>query len=283
MVSAVGVEVSQARDLVVSLVTSDMELTFARSLAVINFPTVSIEASQARSLVTLGFGGTTIEVSQARTLAVVRGRIGNPKLRVWTFSLDGHDFYVLRLGDTETLVYDLYSEQWVDWANFQKEFWRANNGQNWAGAAKLAYTYGSDVVVGDDTYGLLWFLDPEQPYDQDPDYLAPVQEQYFERTTMGQVAIRGREVMPCYACWITSDMGDPAYVGAGVTLYTSDDAGKTFDNHGLVTVTPGENSPELSWYSLGQISAPGRLFKIVDDGAIARIDGLQMNDPDDGG
>jgi len=100
---------------------------------------------------------------------------------------------------------------------------------------------------------------------------------------MGQVAIRGREVMPCYACWITSDMGDPAYVGAGVTLYTSDDAGKTFDSHGLVTVTPGENSPELSWYSLGQISAPGRLFKIVDDGAIARIDGLQMNDPDDGG
>jgi hypothetical protein len=88
MVSAVGVEVSQARDLVVSLVTSDMELTFARSLAVINFPTVSIEASQARSLVTLGFGGTTIEVSQARTLAVVRGRIGNPSsargLSAWT-------------------------------------------------------------------------------------------------------------------------------------------------------------------------------------------------------
>jgi len=128
MVSAVGVEVSQARDLVVSLVSSDLELTFARSLAVINFPTVSIEASQARSLVTLGFGGTTIEISQARTLGVVRGRIGNPKLRVWTFSLDGHDFYVLRLGDTETLVYDLYSEQWVDWANLQKEFWRANNG-----------------------------------------------------------------------------------------------------------------------------------------------------------
>jgi hypothetical protein len=283
MVSAVGVEVSQARDLVVSLVSSDLEVSFARSFAVINFPTASMELSQARSLVTLGIGGTTIEISQARTLGVVRGRIGNPKLRVWTFSLDGHDFYVLRLGDTETLVYDLYSEQWVDWANFQKEFWRANNGQNWEGASKLAYTYGSNVVVGDDTYGLLWFLDPEQPYDQDPDYLAPTQEQYFDRITMGQVPIRGREVMPCYACWITTDMGDPAYVGAGVTLYTSDDAGKTFDSHGLVTVTPGENSPELSWYSLGQIQAPGRLFKIVDDGAIVRIDGLQMNDPDDGG
>ena len=109
-----------------------------------------------------------------------------PQARVWTFSLDGHDFYVLRLGDSETLVYDLYSEQWVDWANFQKEFWRANNGQNWAGASKLAYTYGSDVVVGDDTYGLLWFLDPEQPYDQDPDYLAPVQEQYLSAPQWGR-------------------------------------------------------------------------------------------------
>ena len=114
MVSAVGVEVSQARDLAVSVVASDIELSFARAFAVINFPTASMELSQARSLVTLGIGGTTIEVSQARTLGVVRGRIGNPKLRVWTFSLDGHDFYVLRLGDSETLVYDLYSEQWVD-------------------------------------------------------------------------------------------------------------------------------------------------------------------------
>ena len=278
MVSAVGVEVSQARDLVVSGITSDLELSFARAFAIINFPTVSEEVSQALTLVTLGIGGTTIEVSQARTLAVVRGRIDNPKLRVWTFSLDGHDFYVLRLGDTETLVYDLTSEQWVDWADLNKEFWRANVGQNWVGGSGLGRTYGSDVIVGDDTYGLLWFLDPEQPYDQNPDYLAPVQETYFDRIVTGQMVLKGRAVLPCYVCFITSDMGAPAYVGAGVTLYTSDDAGKTYDNQGLVTITTGVNEPELSWYSLGQIEAPGRLFKIVDDGAIARIDGLEMND-----
>ncbi|MBA4174704.1 MAG: hypothetical protein C0511_19140 [Hyphomicrobium sp.] len=95
--------------------------------------------------------------------------------------------------------------------------------------------------------------------------------------------IKGREVMPCYAVWLTTDMGAPAYDGAGVRLLTSDDGGRTFDDHGLVTVTAGEFSPELSWYSLGQIGAPGRLFKIVDDGAIVRIDGLEMNDPDDDG
>jgi hypothetical protein len=76
-------------------------------------------------------------------------------------------------------------------------------------------------------------------------------------------------------------MGDPAYTDAGVMLEISDDAGVTFDDMGTVTVTAGDTSPELSWYSLGQITAPGRLFRITDDGAIARIDGMEMNDPDD--
>jgi hypothetical protein len=206
------------------------------------------------------------------------GRTANPKLRTWTFTLDGHDFYVLRLGDSLTLVYDDYSEQWMDWTDFNSLTWRAHCGFNWIGAHGLADTYGSSVVVGDDAYGFLWFLDPDQPYDEALDGGAP---SYFSRVTVGQVPMVGREVLPCYATWLTTDMGNPAYVGSAVTLYTSDDAGETWDNHGSVRVTPGEASPELSWYSLGQISAPGRLFKIFDNGAIARIDALEMNDPDD--
>jgi hypothetical protein len=73
-------------------------------------------------------------------------------------------------------------------------------------------------------------------------------------------------------------MGDPAYDGAEVNLSISDDAGVTFDDMGNIVVNMGADYPELSWYSLGQITAPGRLFKITDDGAIARIDGLEMND-----
>jgi hypothetical protein len=76
-------------------------------------------------------------------------------------------------------------------------------------------------------------------------------------------------------------MGEPAYPGAAVRLEISDDAGATFDDMGSVGITDSANYPELAWYSLGQIEAPGRLFKITDDGAIARIDGLEMNDPDD--
>lgn len=254
----------------------------AQTLTVLNFPTEQVNITQGSlSVVVEPYVDTRI--SQAQVLAVVRGRIANPRLRAWTFTLDGHDFYVLRMGDDLTLVYDLYSEQWVEWQSGDLPFWRPNCGMNWAGAVGLADEYGSNVLIGDDTYGLLWFLDPDQPYDENPDSLALQQEAFFERITMGQVPMKGREVLPCYSVWLTTDMGAPAYTGAGVTLSTSDDGGATFDDHGLVTVTAGEFSPEISWYSLGQIGAPGRLFKIVDDGAIMRIDGLEMNDPDDAG
>ena len=261
---------------------NDLRTTQLAVLTAINFPTEQLRATQVGIMAAVT-SDMKIRVTQVRVLAAVRGRIANSRLRAWTFSLDGHDFYVLRLGDTVTLVYDVYSEQWMDWDSFGEDFWNVNVGMNWVGAAALADTYGSNIVVGDDSRGVLWFLDPEQPYDVHPDTLSPVQEQYFERIAMGQVPVRGREVLPCYVCWITADMGDPAYIGAGVTLSISDDAGETFDDMGTVTVTLGEYQPELSWYSLGQIGAPGRLFKIVDDGAIARIDGLEMNDPDDAG
>jgi hypothetical protein len=166
----------------------------------------------------------------------------------------------------------------MDWSDLGSPFWRPNIGTNWTGGDRLAPTYGSNIIAGDDTYGLLWFLDPEQPYDQHPDEDNPTQETYFERITMGQVPLRGRDVVPCYAVWLTTDLGAPAYTGAAVTLEISDDAGNTFSSMGDVTVTLGEFSPEIAWYSLGQITAPGRLFKITDYGAIARIDSLEMND-----
>lgn len=248
--------------------------------AVLNYPS---EAAQVGSITlrALGEVDNQAQVSQLVVRAIVRGHVENPRIRAWTFTLDGHDFYVIRLGDAATLVYDVYSDQWVDWQDFTHTYWRPSIGTTWSGAAALAAVYGSPVLAGDDTWGLLWFLDPEQPYDEHPDYSADEQQLYFERITMGQVPIRGRENLPCYAAWLTTDMGAPAYDGAGVRLEISDDAGVTFEDMGLVPITLDANYPELAWYSLGQIEAPGRLFKITDDGAIMRIDGLEMNDPDD--
>lgn len=280
MANTPEIRAPQSSFVTVAAADIDVRVSQFQALALYNMSTFEIRAAQA-SFEIVTKQSIDLEASQLAALAVVRGRVSNPKLRAWTFTLDGHDFYVLRLGDTSTLVYDVYSQQWMDWCDPENPFWRANVGTNWLGGAGLAPTFGSNIVVGDDTNSILWILDPTQPYDQHPDELAPVQERYFERATMGQVPMRARTALPCYATWITTDLGDPAYVGAGVTLYTSDDAGHNFINQGTVQVVAGNQKPQIAWYSLGQIEAPGRLFKIVDDGAIARIDSLEMNDRDD--
>lgn len=264
--------------------TNDISGLFSpelRTLSLINFPTEQVQATEMRGL-SLIRELAEIRAQQVRVLSLVRGRTKDPRVRAWTFSMDGHDFYVLRLGDTATLLYDLYSEQWVDWATLGLDFWRMNVGNNWNGGNRLATAEGSNVIVGDDTLGLVWFLDPNLPYDEHPreNVDTPI---YFERITQGQFPIRGRESLACYAAWLTADMGAPAYEGAAVKMEISDDAGKTYFDVGSVEVTLGVFEPQIAWYSLGQINAPGRLFKITDDGAVARIDGLEMNDPDDGG
>lgn len=279
MVAAVGANDSGLQVRSVAASGPDAQIADFPVRVVLNYPS---EAAQSASITVraLGASGPEAQVSQLVVRAIIRGHTENPRIRAWTFTLDGHDFYVIRLGDTATFVYDAYSEQWVDWQDFTHTYWRPSIGTVWNGAAALAAIYGSSVLAGDDTYGLIWFLDPNQPYDEHPDYSAVEQQLYFERITMGQVPMRGRENLPCYAAWLTTDMGDPAYDGAAVRLEISDDAGVTFDDMGEIAVTLDANYPELAWYSLGQIEAPGRLFKITDDGAIMRIDGLQMNDPD---
>jgi hypothetical protein len=250
----------------------------------LNFPTPAERTSWAAGLVTVK-SDEPMRVSNAAVLVAVRGRIQNPKLRAWTFTLDGHDYYVLRLGTMGTLVCDLYSGQWMDWDAFSEIYWPVNVGFNWVDGQGVTdssgNTFGSNIVVGDDTYPLLYILEPAQPYDESPEPLDPNQQRYFPRIIQGQVPITGRQALPCFAVWLTTDMGAPAYVGAGVKLEISDDAGASYQDMGTVNVTPGNNSPELAWYSLGQIQAPGRLFRITDDGAIARIDNMEMNDPDD--
>lgn len=257
----------------------DAKVTQAATLVTFNLPSFALDATQG--LVASGLHkAPDIDVTQAVTLIAYRGRAEDATLRTWTFSLDGHDFYVLRLGDQGTLIYDVTTEQWVEWASRDKEFWRPFSGMNWIGGSGYGFGYGSNIIAGDDLYGLLWVLDPRRPFDEGPEQ-ADEEPRYFKRALMGQVPIRGRQVLPCYAAWLTTDMGDPAYDGASVKLEISDDAGYSFLDVGDIPINLGAEYPELQWTSLGQISAPGRLFKITDDGAVTRIDNLEMNDPDD--
>jgi hypothetical protein len=279
-VPPVEIFVQQANVYALAETGPEMQITSGGLLAVAIWPAEFLHASEA-GLITVSQAAPIVAASEAGMLVVARGRIANPRARAWTFTLDGHDFYVLRLGDQTTLIYDVYSEQWIEWTSQDLPFWRPSAGQTWLGAAKLAEDYGSTVVVGDDTFGLLWFLNPEQPYDEHPDELRTPQQLAFERIVTGQVLATGRQQIPVYAVFVGGDNYGLSGVDftPEVRLEGSDDQGRTFDDYGSITV-PADYNQALAyeWLSLGQISEPGRIFRIVDNGVFARIDSMDMND-----
>lgn len=247
-----------------------------RSLVAYNVPSKSINSTLGTAVV--AFRQTaSINVTQARVLAAIRGKTENPKLTAWTFTLDGHAFYVLRLGDGKTLVYDLSTEQWSWWTSETSIRWRASTGMNWRSSGDVAHAFGSNVIVGDDTYGHLWFLDPEQGYDNSTN-IVDMNPVSFPRVATGQMIARTRKPVPVYEVYLTASGGYPQTVAPTVELSYSDDVGNTYVTAGTYTVEDGNYGQEFAWRSLGLVYPPGRLFRITDTGAFARIDGLDISD-----
>jgi hypothetical protein len=86
------------------------------ALAVGAYPAAQTQVAQ---LAALGATAANMEtrVSQATMLVAALGSVSDPHVRAWTFTLDGHDYYVLRLGNLETIIYDTLAEQWYDWGS----------------------------------------------------------------------------------------------------------------------------------------------------------------------
>lgn len=201
-------------------------------------------------------------VKQAVMLVAYRtGPISNLTTRAWTFSLDGHTFYVLNLGEQGTFVYDLDTEQWAKWQTSGLNTWNMENGIQW----------GLDIIGGDQSNAIIWKLDPNSFIDDD--YKPQT------RRVTGALALRNREFIPNYALRLSSSQGVveipttvPATV-AYVQLRYSDDQGKTWTDAGTIDVIDGDFTQMYQWLSLGRMQAPNRIFEISDFAGPARIDG----------
>lgn len=252
--------------------TSQFDIT-----AIYNYPSERVDASQLDA-VAVGLVQSDLQVSQFDVIAIVQGNIFNPRLRAWWFELDDHEIWVLNLGGRKTLIYDLSTEKWAWWSNPEADHWRANIGTNWTASANIAHDYGSDVVVGDDSTGILWILDPKQAVDdsfrqaeREADIKLP-----FPRVATGQVLARGRDFISCYEVYLVCDPGEPYFTGASITLSFSDDGGRSYVSAGAIVAEAGNFQQEFAWRSLGIIGAPGRMFRLEDDGAIRQIDELSI-------
>lgn len=273
---------------------TDVRVTQAQVLGAYSEPSVEIRADQvhahvAYSIIATGVQanqvqvqvaedslGTEVRSTQAHVLVAVKFGADDPSVRAWTFTLDGHDMYVLRLGNTETLVYDMHSEQWYQWGSGDTPLWNVYHGENWIDGRRNGTRLGSNVLVGSDGNGTLWFLDTTSDVDdQINDGADPIP---FHRRITAQVPVRGYDSKSIYEIQLigtSGELSDSALTG--ITLSYSDDRGDSFVNAGTVTPLDADYTTRVTWRSMGSFREPGRIIRIEDDGALRRIDSLTMN------
>lgn len=223
--------------------------------------TLAVNATQITASVSTAGQGVP-RVTQGNLLFTFRtGNVSNLRSRAWQFSLDGHTFYVLTLGDQGTFVYDTTTDQWAQWITAGLPTWNMELGVTWKG----------DIIAADQNNPTVWRLDPTTFIDDD--------YKSMTRIVTGGLAMRQRTFIPNFAFRITASLGEPEVpltfpeTEPTVQLSYSDDQGKTFIDREALTLIEGAFEQQLQWLSLGIMQAPQRVFKVVDIGAIARIGG----------
>ena len=131
--------------------------------------------------------------------------------------------------------------------------------------------------MGDDGNGALYFLSPDDDYDDDA-LVGNTTARSFRRQATGQVVVKpGYAAAPCFGVQLFGSIGSGLEDGMEVSLEVSDDRGFTYTDMGAVSLDAGDYNARVHWRSLGSMSAPGRLFKITDEGALKRIDSAEMD------
>lgn len=272
---SVEMEMSQLAGLSVTESPGFTRLSQLSVLAPIAYSAEQVDSSQIQVL-TPTEADMDVEVSQLQTLAVVLPSPADPRVRVWTYTQDQHDFYIVKCGRAETLVYDYYAKQWYQWGSGDSPLWRANEGMNWLGAGPLAYIYGSNVVVGDRANGALYFLNPNGDVDDD---FAGVNIRPFLRMVTGQIVHSGYMRLSCPDVYVGGSIGQTFEPTLNtLTLDISDDRGLSYWSAGSRNIAAGDYNQRISWRSLGSISNPGRLFRWSDYGSLKRFDCAEMLD-----
>lgn len=189
-------------------------------------------------------------------VAPVRGDQVFSRKRAWSFTLDGHTFYVLDMGQQGCFVYDNTTGQWCKFVTQGYVSWNFANGCMW----------GQRIVAGDMLSTDVWEMNPGSLFDNGATEIIHV--------VTGGVATRSRVYHSVDAFRLSCSMGQVTDVlGASVTLLFSDDQGQTWVTMDTISLPEGNFNQEIAWLSLGAFSAPGRIFKITDSGGFLRIEG----------
>lgn len=259
MTTAIGGRSAQLAALVVYAGTAGGVTAQAAALAVYAPPaTELVRATQELALAPYMIGINTVpRTTQLAALVVYgTGTPGVQRSRAWTFTLDGHTFYVLNLGQEGTFLFDAVTQQWCQFDTNGYGQWNMLFGTMW----------GARIVGADAIAHQLWELVPTAVLDEG--------WRDISHAVTGAVSTRSRAYISCDAVRITASFGVIDEVnGATMSLRFSDDSGQTWSSYFTVPLTSGNTTGEVAWRSLGSFMAPGRIFELTDIGGLVRIDG----------
>jgi len=208
--------------------------------------------------ISAGSNNVSTDVSQLTLLAAYgTGEPFTARQSAWTFTLDGHKFYVLPLGPEGDWAYDITTGEWCQ---LQTDGF---NGINFTHGVM----WGLRIMGGDLLYPYLYELDPNQKLDED--------FRTITHTVTGGIPLRGRYNVGVANFTITASVDDVQSVGEDINLSFSDDNGNTWSPDFPITLT-GIGSQKLIWNSLGSFTNPGRIFRVVDTAGPVRIDGADV-------
>lgn len=188
------------------------------------------------------------------------GKIGGLALsvqRAWTYTLDGHTFYVLDLGGEGTFAYDVLTNTWSQFVTQGHVNWDMQAGVMW----------GNRIMACDLSSTDVWELVPAATDDQDGTLDIP-------HIVTGGLQTRNRDFHAVESLTVSGSMG---YIGnltnSAQSMRYSDDQGVTWSDYFTVDLEAGDYSQEIAFRSLGSFAAPGRVFELSDLGGLIRIDG----------
>jgi hypothetical protein len=181
--------------------------------------------------------------------------------RAWFYDLDGHTNYVLDLGTSRTLVFDLLTEQWSQYGTEGYDIWNAQLGIEWI----------DRTVCADVQSSAIFELDPREPLDEG--------FRALRRKATAIVPTPSRNYTAMDAIHLIASVGDAQSDFAGtaeMTLRISDDQGRSFEDVGTVTLSTTDDDQEITFLSLGSFNMPGRIVELEDLGGPVRIDSAQV-------
>lgn len=254
--------------------TGDADAPFQRQSGIVSekgctFGAASVEIDNGRIWV-------TDESTEGRI--VVRSAQGSPErisvhgieerlrdavdVQAFSFTYDGHTFYVLCIIGVGTFAYDVATQTWSEFASYEKDNWIPTT---------AAQAPGGTILFGSGLDGKLYTLDP----DSGADAGGPMQ-----RVVTGIIPVVGkREILNSIALTCSVGWSPTLTLEPVIEMRIARDGFNFGDPKVRSLGNRGEFSKRVRWERLGEIKPPQCVIEFTDsDDCPTRISYCRMNE-----